>query len=533
MAVVQVVELGPFESGVKPLSDSPQNITKSFIAEHIQCGQKADLILHVPRQKQMNRLFEGLVREMLSPALHRMSIQLSTPEMAYINAVTDPEDPTKIAFEVNDPEVNQRGLKRLPYKANPDSDPVHFHKIVHGFAHYEYHLRRSSGQSQICGLASDVALEFYRVKKLESGDAVELEGYNLNDASKGISLIQDQSGYLFKLRNDSKVDLYPSLFFFDSCDMSISTSHAISILDVNLIIHFPASLYQPPTAGQGRVDPPLKAGHELLVGHGSPDSAFVVDVRGSRKSEVGFIKLFLTTEYVDFSDVPQRSPFSETSRAIRNWQSKTRVFWCTILVPFVAHRKESAQLKGPSKSQNADVFSSNMHTDTRSVNPDVSASPWWVAEYQNHSINCHSASWKDLVSNCSVSAFALHLINFDILTTVFHLQNYLDIPINPRGQARSDGVPRSPIRMDMQLVPELRRLVSENSPASVPKVNTSPINAQENRASEPTELSDQEAQHFRADINQLARMQADGFERLKKLEQRLNRMQDTLRLCNL
>jgi len=87
--------------------------------------------------------------------------------------------------------------------------------------------------------------------------------------------------------------------------------------------------------------------------------------------------------------------------------------------------------------------------------------------------------------------------------------------------------------MDMQLVPELCRLVSENSPASVPKVNTSPINGQENRASEPTELSDQEAQHFRADINQLARMQADGFERLKKLEQRLNRMQDTLRLCNL
>ena len=153
-------------------------------------------------------------------------------------------------------------------------------------------------------------------------------------------------------------------------------SHAVSILDTNLIIHLPASLYQPPTAGQGRVDPPLRAGHELLIGHGSPDSAFVVDVRGTRKSEVGFIKLFLTTEYVDFSDVPQRSPFSETSRATRNAPSKTRVFWCTMLVPFVAHRKESVQPKGPSISQNADVFSSNMHADTRSVKPNVSLPPW-------------------------------------------------------------------------------------------------------------------------------------------------------------
>ena len=35
---------------------------------------------------------------------------------------------------------------------------------------------------------------------------------------------------IFKIRNQTNLDLYPALFFFDSCDLSISKSRYVLIM---------------------------------------------------------------------------------------------------------------------------------------------------------------------------------------------------------------------------------------------------------------------------------------------------------------
>jgi len=50
--------------------------------------------------------------------------------------------------------------------------------------------------------------------------------------------------------------------------------------------------------------------------------------------DVGFLKLFLTTEYVDYSNIPQPSPFS-TGRIGTSELDKTETSWDTIKIPVI------------------------------------------------------------------------------------------------------------------------------------------------------------------------------------------------------
>jgi len=95
------------------------------------------------------------------------------------------------------------------------------------------------------------------------------------------------------------------------------------------------SCYQPPTRG-----PPLKAKGSLSIGYGSGGSdAFIYYIQEGQTVDVGFLKLFLTTEYVDFSNVPQGSPFDLPfeKRAARP-QIINQPIWESIIVPVVQRK---------------------------------------------------------------------------------------------------------------------------------------------------------------------------------------------------
>ena len=56
--------------------------------------------------------------------------------------------------------------------------------------------------------------------------------------------------------------------------------------------------------------------------------------------EVGFLKLFLSTEYVDLSDIPQSTPFADDSKCPMGTAELPRqLLWDTILTTVVI-RKE-------------------------------------------------------------------------------------------------------------------------------------------------------------------------------------------------
>ena len=236
IAVVEACRVGPFQSSVEVVPGL--SIEGSFIAEHVEPGQKQEMRLHVPRTQKLAGVYEAVLREMVSPSLKRLTICLSTPQDAYVDLIQidDAEDPAKgarIAFEVRDQDVNDRGLKRLPYTIDSNKDPIQFHRMVHGFAHYKYHLHRLEDTGVQLQGTQRVTIEFCRVEKDQSGSpssAYPSRSENLITDGKGIDLTLNDSWYIFKIRNQTNLELYPALFFFDSCDFSISKSRYVLIM---------------------------------------------------------------------------------------------------------------------------------------------------------------------------------------------------------------------------------------------------------------------------------------------------------------
>ncbi|KAI0309170.1 hypothetical protein OF83DRAFT_1159204 [Amylostereum chailletii] len=143
---------------------------------------------------------------------------------------------------------------------------------------------------------------------------------NLNRDGLFTVFVDDGDKYGFKVINNLRVSLYVSLFYFDVSDLSI------------------ASYYQPGTAKNGRVYEPLPAGGSLTIGYGSgeapPQYYFL---RDEQDVDVGFLKLFLTTGYVDFSNIPQASPF-DPNRPTSPFRPKKPPLWDTLLVTVVQRR---------------------------------------------------------------------------------------------------------------------------------------------------------------------------------------------------
>ena len=106
------------------------------------------------------------------------------------------------------------------------------------------------------------------------------------------------------------------------------------------------SYYQPPTAAQ-KLDVPLRRKIDgipgsLCIGYGSGGSPpFSYFLREGQNVDVGFLKLFLTTEPVDYSTIPQPSPFEYDLRKgglCTPVARPTHPVWDTILLAVVQRR---------------------------------------------------------------------------------------------------------------------------------------------------------------------------------------------------
>lgn len=104
-----------------------------------------------------------------------------------------------------------------------------------------------------------------------------------------------------------------------------------------------ASYYQPPSAAK-TLDVPLpkkinNVPGSLTIGYGSGGTVpFVYFMRDGQDVDVGFLKLFLTTEPVDYSNIPQTSPFDVNDRAFGIYKPKPPLIWDTLLVAVVQRR---------------------------------------------------------------------------------------------------------------------------------------------------------------------------------------------------
>ncbi|KIM73856.1 hypothetical protein PILCRDRAFT_14925 [Piloderma croceum F 1598] len=178
--------------------------------------------------------------------------------------------------------------------------------ILSGISIFNFHLFR---QNNVNPLKQDVEVVLHRLQCVNP-DEISEEAIYFPDGLVDIPLVLDRENvvlasgnfdqifYGLTVKNSSGRNLFPYLVYFDPSDYSIQ------------------SWYHPPAAA---MTAPLAARKEgviskLPIGYGSEAEAmaFEFTLPDGATSDVGFLKLFVSTTYVDMAVLEQSSPFIAT-----------------------------------------------------------------------------------------------------------------------------------------------------------------------------------------------------------------------------
>ncbi|KAF8172852.1 hypothetical protein K438DRAFT_176957 [Mycena galopus ATCC 62051] len=191
------------------------------------------------------------------------------------------QDPEQVVVESRTPTMLKiQNEARFPLPA----DPAKLLDALDGVARFNYFLERANDVDTLQGFS----LEVHRLKG--RGYRRKLDESIGNMVKDDVVHFKSVAGaeYGFIIRNTGPEGLYPHLFYFDPETFTIQ------------------QWYAPPTRF-GR--PPLQVDWPITVGMGH-ENAFEFMLEPDQKSSSGFVKLFVTREFVDLSWINQRiSPF--------------------------------------------------------------------------------------------------------------------------------------------------------------------------------------------------------------------------------
>ncbi|KAA1472305.1 hypothetical protein DENSPDRAFT_897123 [Dentipellis sp. KUC8613] len=318
LGVLTVLQTAAFSSVLDVLSYGDKfTFEKDAYALQTRAGAQEDLRIHVALDDRLTDLFEALAMEMQKTGTGAQKILLDSKEKSVLDLQLEKD---RIVFNILDPLVKGYGLDRIPYSIDIDVDAAL--PVVRAAAHYYWHLNRTTKTPKLQG---KIQVEVYELEEADGEYDEDLQailrpkGPNLKRGDI-VDVVADGTKYGVKIVNTTNIPLYPSVFFFSHGDLSIQ------------------SYFETPTA-VGKVDAPLAPKQSLTIGYGSGGAApYEYYLADGQDIDVGFLKLFLSSEPVDLSHVPQASPFSE-GRAGKPSTVKTEAVWDTILVPIIQHKE--------------------------------------------------------------------------------------------------------------------------------------------------------------------------------------------------
>ena len=209
---------------MRPLSEPGPSLDKTTFAIQTRSGALEGLKIFMPLEDPLIPAFKATLMKMkaLSHVRHRVTL-VDDPSVAHL-AIEREND--EIAFVFLDKRVTAHGITKYALKAKAaDMIPV-----LQGAAHYHYHLNRS--YLAVEELEELIKVEVFKLEfssQLDEGTTRLLRrpsGKNLlEDGIISLSL-HDGANDVFGIRitNTSAVDLYPSIFYFNNSELSISGS---------------------------------------------------------------------------------------------------------------------------------------------------------------------------------------------------------------------------------------------------------------------------------------------------------------------
>ena len=97
-----------------------------------------------------------------------------------------------------------------------------------------------------------------------------------------------------------------------------------------------------PGGDHSKLASPLKSNGELCVGYGSGGAPpYIYHIRKGQYLDVGFLKIYLSTQPIDLSGIQQKPAFLET-HTVTPWHWEPQDAWDTILIPIILRRNQSS-----------------------------------------------------------------------------------------------------------------------------------------------------------------------------------------------
>ncbi|KAJ7694626.1 caspase domain-containing protein [Mycena rosella] len=197
-------------------------------------------------------------------------------------------------------------------------DPLHLPAAISDIAHFHYFLNRRNKRT----LLSGVTLEMYRLrgeypKSSPEGDNIIKPNGEVYKAELPSNI---HAKYGFVIRNRTNQDLFAYIFYFNPAEYVIKPWYA-------------------PETAFGR--PPL---HRIAAGKPGKvtfgiggERAFIFTLPPGKSSSSGFIKIFVSTEYLDLGWIQQQiSPFNEKFDGTGRLEGRQETFrspdWDALLV---------------------------------------------------------------------------------------------------------------------------------------------------------------------------------------------------------
>ncbi|KAG8706557.1 hypothetical protein FRC09_002354 [Ceratobasidium sp. 395] len=226
---------------------------------------------------------------------------------------------TEVEYTLCDPQVLKYGVAKLKQRTRANLDEVE--PVLFAAARWNWHLKRASPSPRS---KSTVSMEFVKLGTMFGDEMVPVDGplENLNKTGIVDLVVREEDQYGIRFTSQAGVALYVRVFYFDA-DLSID----------DMFGHSQAN---------GRQNPELPMRGQFLVGDGYDGGPpFPFGLGEGENIDVGFIKVFWSTDPFQLSSLTQESPFGAQAgvgaRKVLTQQAKPVKEWGTLLMTLVQH----------------------------------------------------------------------------------------------------------------------------------------------------------------------------------------------------
>ncbi|KAF9474964.1 hypothetical protein BDN70DRAFT_996743 [Pholiota conissans] len=326
IGTLYVDQLNPFFFTAKLIPGAPAfDLTRPTIAIQRRLGPKKDLQIQVSPEDKFRLIYPDLVTH--------LSLRVDADTISLVDQFADAHirirsQPGRKSLEMTLRTLSVANVRAHYFKHYVNTDPNILARTICQIAHFYRELKCVDNDPQI---SRCIGIEFYRLQEtFEYNEQTRSEegryktvGPNLY-VDGVIKVIADEKiPYGIKITNGSCKDLHANVFFFDNSDLAI-----VSFVKPNAAVN------------NESLEVPLVSGGSLAIGYGSagyPPVTF--EIAKELDVDVGFLKIYLSTQPVNMAYVPQESPFVQ-ARALKEYQPTIRHVpsWTDIVIPVFQSR---------------------------------------------------------------------------------------------------------------------------------------------------------------------------------------------------